>query len=249
MTGGGQVLRQDWRQIRDRIAAEIASGQLAPGAQLPTETDLCDRFGAGRHSVRRAVQALAVEGKLRVVQGRGTFVESAPLIRYAIGRRTRFRQNLLDQGLAPSGEHLAAETLAAPDAVAEAMGLPPGAPVHRLMRRGLADGVPVSLSLSWFPADLFPDFIERRLAGLSVTETYAALGIADYFRKHTEIYARRPDRDEARRLLQHPDQPVLVVVKTDVAPDGQVIGHAETVWAADRVRFTIDTLDQGAADV
>src|SRR5690606_4890570 len=38
---------------------------------------------------RRAVSALAIEGKLRVEQGRGTFVEDAPLIDYHIGRRAR----------------------------------------------------------------------------------------------------------------------------------------------------------------
>lgn len=241
--------RENWKLIRDDLAAEIAEGVLPPGAQLPTESELCDRFQAGRHSVRRAVQMLAIEGKLRVIQGRGTFVESAPMIRYAIGRRTRFRQNLLDQGLAPSGEHLGAETLAAPDRVAQALQLPFGAPVHRLLRRGLADAVPVSLGLSWHPADLFPDLIDRRLSGQSVTEVYAARGIADYFRKRTEIFARRPDRDEARLLMQHPDQPVLVVVKTDVTPDGRIIGHSEAVWAADRVRFTIDSLEGEGGDV
>lgn len=240
--------RESWRRIRDGLSAAIDGGSLPPGSQLPTESALCAEFETGRHSVRRAVQALAQEGKLRVIQGRGTFVESAPLIRYAIGRRTRFRQNLLDQGLTPSGEQLASETIPAPQIVAEQLGIPAGDPVHRLVRRGMADGVPVSLGLSWHPADLLPEFRARRDAGLSVTQAYAAHGIADYFRKRTEIYARRPDREEARLLSQHPDQPVLVVVKTDVSPEGRVIGHSESIWSADRVRFTIETLDNEAPD-
>lgn len=240
--------REHWRRIRDGIAERIDTGHLVPGAQLPTESALCAEFDAGRHSVRRAVQALAMEGKLRVVQGRGTFVESAPLIRYAIGRRTRFRQNLLDQGLTPSGEHLTAETIPAPASIADEMSLATAEPVHRLLRRGMADGVPVSLGLSWHPARLLPDYLAHRQSGMSVTQAYAAHGILDYFRKRTEIFARRPDRDEARLLAQHPDQPVLVVVKTDVTPDGRVIGHSEAIWAADRVRFTIDTMHEDHAD-
>ena len=43
--------------------------------------------------------------------------------------------------------------------------------------------------------------------------------------------------------MQHPDQPVLVVVKTDVTDDGRIIGYSEAVWSADRVRFTIDSID------
>ncbi len=239
--------RESWRRIRDGLAAEIDGGSLPPGTQLPTESALCAQFETGRHSVRRAVQALAIEGRLRVVQGRGTFVEAAPIVRYAIGRRTRFRQNLLNQGLTPSGEPLVAETVPAPAPVAEALGLAPGDAVQRLLRRGLADGVPVSLGLSWHPAGLLPNFLEQRNAGLSVTQAYAAHGVEDYYRKRTEIFARRPDREEARLLAQHPDQPVMVVVKTDVTPDGRVIGHSEAIWAADRVRFTIDSLEAGDA--
>jgi GntR family transcriptional regulator, phosphonate transport system regulatory protein len=237
--------RESWRRIRDGLAAEIDGGGLPPGAQLPTESALCAQFETGRHSVRRAVQALAIEGRLRVVQGRGTFVEAARVVRYAIGRRTRFRQNLLDQGLTPSGEPLSAETVPAPVSIAEALGIASGDPVHRLVRRGLADGVPVSLGLSWHPARQLPDFLEQRNAGLSVTDAYAAHGIDDYYRKRTEIFARRPDREEARLLAQHPDLPVMVVVKTDVTQDGRLIGHSEAIWAADRVRFTIDSLEAG----
>lgn len=241
--------RENWKVIRDGLAAQIAAGTLRPGQQLPTETELCEQFSAGRHSVRRAVQALAIEGKLRVIQGRGTFVENAPMIRYAIGRRTRFRQNLSDQGLSPSGEQLSAETIPAPARQAEAMAIAPGTAVHRLLWRGLADGVPINLGLSWHPAALFPDFLKLRLEGLGVTETYAAHGVSDYFRKRTEIYARRPDRDEAKLLMQHPDQPVLVVVKTDVTDDGRIIGYSEAVWSADRVRFTIDSIDAEKTNV
>ena len=140
--------RDNWKIIRDRISVQISTGDLQPGTQLPTESQLCNAFKAGRHSVRRAVAALAVEGKLRVEQGRGTFVQAAPLIKYHIGRRTRFRQNLLDQGIEPAGEQLADTILPASAQIAAALHLPEGSPVHRLLRRGVADGVPISLGFS-----------------------------------------------------------------------------------------------------
>ncbi len=114
-------------------------------------------FGAGRHSVRRAVASLAVEGKLRVEQGRGTFVEAAPLITYQIGRRTRFRQNLLEQGISPKGEHISAEIIPAPLRVASALGIAEGTLVHRILRRGFADGVPLNLGMAFHEAAVFPD--------------------------------------------------------------------------------------------
>lgn len=241
--------RDNWQIIRDRLAADISAGLLQPGAQLPTESQLCKSFQAGRHSVRRAVGALAVEGKLRVEQGRGTFVQAAPLIHYHIGRRTRFRQNLLDQGVAPAGEQLSDSIVPATPAVATALDLAEGTQVHRLLRRGLADGVPINLGLSWHAAARFPDLAARRAAGESVTEVYRSHGIEDYFRKRTSIFARRPTLEEAGLLMQHPDQPVIVLQKTDVDAAGHPIGYSEAVWAADRVQFSFDSLEEGAPDV
>ncbi|PTE21631.1 phosphonate metabolism transcriptional regulator PhnF [Cereibacter changlensis JA139] len=237
--------QENWQRIRDQLSAEITGGQLPPGAQLPTETQLAQSFRAGRHSVRRAVAALAVEGKLRVEQGRGTFVQAAPLINYHIGRRTRFRQNLLEQGVAPAGDHIARDILPAPAHVAAALRLAEAAPVHRVLRRGLADGVPINLGFSWHCAERFPDLAARRAAGHSVTEIYRDYGIADYCRKTTTVFARRPDAQEAALLMQHPDQPVIVLQKTDVDAAGHPIGYSEAVWAGDRVQFTFDSLEGG----
>jgi GntR family phosphonate transport system transcriptional regulator len=239
--------RDNWKSIRDRISAEISAGVLQPGAQLPTESQLCQAFQAGRHSVRRAVAALSVEGKLRVEQGRGTFVQAAPLISYHIGRRTRFRQNLLEQGISPAGEQLADAVVPASARVSAALGLAEGSPVHRLLRRGLADGVPINIGLSYHCAMRFPDLAAQRMDGVSVTDIYRSHGITDYFRKRTIVFARRPDGEEAGLLMQHPDQPVMVLQKTDVDAAGQPIGYSEAVWAADRVQFSFDSQDEGEA--
>ena len=236
--------RDVWQTIRHGLASDIACGKLAPGTRLPTEPELCAAFGTGRHSVRRAVASLVIEGKLRVEQGRGTFVAAVPLICYPIGRRTRFRQSLLGQGLSPSGEHLSADIVPAPDCVASALEIAEGTPVHRVRRRGFADDIPIHLGLSFHLVALFPDMGAQRALERSVTEIYRDHGIEDYFRKRTAIFTRRAEADEARLLRQHVDHPVMVVTKTDVTRDGRPIGYAEAVWAGDRIQFRIDSLDE-----
>ncbi|NNU80358.1 phosphonate metabolism transcriptional regulator PhnF [Halovulum dunhuangense] len=241
--------RESWRDIRDDIAGRIARGELKPGSRLPIEPELAREFGVGRHSVRRAIRELALEGKLKVVQGNGTFIQNAPLIEYHIGRRTRFRKNLREQGVTPSGEHIANDIRPAPDAISAILGIETEAPVHRLVRRGLADGVPISLGIGWFPVARFPDLGARRAAGESVSDIYRDHGIADYFRRRTTIFTRRPEPEEAALLSQHPESPVLVVTKADVTADGTVIGYSEAVWAGDRVKFTLDTEEEDRNDV
>ena len=240
--------KPDWEFVRDSLAARIAQGTWAPGDRLPSEPALCAAFDVGRHSLRRAIHALAVAGALRPEQGRGTFVQSAPLISYAIGRRTRFSQNIAAQGLAPGGAVIAAQVLAAPPPVAQALHLPPGTPVHRITARGSADGVPVSLGLSWHPAGLFPDLGARRLAGESVSAIYRANGIPDYLRRSTILFSRRAEPEEAAALQQHPDQPVTVISKVDETPAGLPIGCSDAIWAGARVQFVLTNDDRSPSD-
>ncbi|MHB1104527.1 MAG: phosphonate metabolism transcriptional regulator PhnF [Devosia sp.] len=230
-----------WEEVETTIAAEIAAGRWKPGDRLPTEPELCARFSVGRHSLRRAVMALVAAGRLRVQQGSGTFVADQAMLRYQIGPQTRFRRNLAAQGVTPSGEVVIAETLPAPAHVAAALTLPEGAPVHRVTMLGRADGVPINISHSWHPAERFPDLADQRRAGRPLSDIYADHGLADYRRRNTTISARPALREEARLLAQPEGHPVLVALKTDIAPDRMPIGYSEAIWAAGRVQFTIET--------
>jgi len=230
---------RNWERARDWIVRDIAARRLVDGDQIPPEQDIRRACGVGRHSVRRALAALAAEGRLSVEQGRGTFVRAQPSILYRIGQRTRFRENLRAAGVTPGSDAIGAETVAADATVAAALGLVPGEPVHRILRRGLADGIPVSINRSFHPARRFPDLGARREAGESVTDIYRSHGIEDYQRRETLLYARLPEKWEARLLEQLADQPVVVMCKTDVAQDGRPIGWSEAIWAATRVRFQV----------
>ena len=57
---------------------------------VPSEAQLAEQFGVNRHTVRSAMAALAEEGLLRKVQGRGTLIEKRDRLVFPIGRRTRF---------------------------------------------------------------------------------------------------------------------------------------------------------------
>jgi GntR family transcriptional repressor for pyruvate dehydrogenase complex len=61
-------------EIVDQIMSLIERGDLKPGQRLPSERELCVRFGAGRSSLREALRCLAIVGVLRARVGEGTSV-------------------------------------------------------------------------------------------------------------------------------------------------------------------------------
>ena len=164
-----------WRQIGAALRDEIGSRRLPPGARLPTEFQLAERFAVNRHTVRRAVAALEEEGLVRVEQGRGTFVRSA-VIDYTVGKRTRFSENLRKQALSPGGRLIDAGLRKAGEAEAQGLGLRAGGRIIVLEMVGLADGLPISHATHCFPARRFDGLIEayRETGSISASPTTPA---------------------------------------------------------------------------
>lgn len=67
-----------YRQVAAAIRDGIASGEFPPGAPLPSETQLIERYGVSRPTVRNAVAALRSEGLIEVIHGKGSFVRGTP---------------------------------------------------------------------------------------------------------------------------------------------------------------------------
>jgi GntR family phosphonate transport system transcriptional regulator len=228
-----------WQQIGAEIAEEIGRGDHDPGTRLPPEPELMERFGVSRSSVRRAMFELEAQGLVRVQQGRGTFVHEHGPINYPISDRTRFSQNLIDQGREPSARTVREATIAAPPHVATALRLPRNEPVHHLVRLSAVDGAPISIGNVYYPARRFPDLPKRRRTRSDVTSVYAEYGVHDYVRVETLLAARLPTPEEARALNQPRSRPVVIVRKLDADMRGVPIAYAETAWAAERVQFSI----------
>src|SRR5262249_2295893 len=69
------------REAVDRLATEITSGKLQPGARLPPEQEMMSAMGVSRTVVREAVAALRAEGLIVTRQGVGAFVAGGVLRR------------------------------------------------------------------------------------------------------------------------------------------------------------------------
>ncbi|MEO9323336.1 GntR family transcriptional regulator [Nocardioides sp. C4-1] len=89
-------------QVAARFHDEITSGRWPVGQRIPVEAELVAAFGAGRNTVREALQSLVHAGLLSREQGRGTFVISTSELAGSLGRQLGggTRQHYLELRLA-----------------------------------------------------------------------------------------------------------------------------------------------------
>ncbi len=74
------------RAIYRELIHEIEEGVYRPGDRLPSEAQLCERFGASRITVAKAIQSLQLDGLVNRRAGSGTYVqEPAPTERHQFG--------------------------------------------------------------------------------------------------------------------------------------------------------------------
>lgn len=232
-----------WSSIAASLREDLARGAYAPGARLPTEAELSARFGVNRHTLRRALAALAEEGLVVPRRGSGVFVAARPT-EYRLGRRVRFHQNVTDSGRTPSRRITRLETRPGTQDEAERLELPQGEAVHVIEGVSLADGLPLAAFRSVFPAGRFPDLLLAMGGQVSVTAALLACGLADYTRKDTRLTAKLADPVLALALQIQPGAPVLRSEAVNVDAGGHPVEFGTTWFAGDRVTLTVSP-DQG----
>ena len=105
------------RALREDIA------RMQPGDAIPTESQLCERFGVSRMTARAGVARLVDQGLLYRTRGKGTFV-AQPHVHRQAGRLRSFSQDMLARGLRPSSRILEIAQEAAPPDVADGAAAP-----------------------------------------------------------------------------------------------------------------------------
>jgi GntR family transcriptional regulator len=237
--------RPVFKQIADRLRVAILSGELEPGAQLPSEQELIDTHGVARGTIRQAMNLLRSDGLVRTEHGRGSFVRDRPPVRrlahdrFARRHRERGRAAYLAEleaeGRVAEVEVLEVERVTTPDDVAVWLQLAMGADVLVRRRRYLADGEPMELATSYVPWEL--------AEGTQLTEPnsgpggiYARLEERGHRLKRfsEEVTARMPTVDEIRALRLQPGVPVIRVVRVAYDTGELPVEACDTVMAADR---------------
>ena len=228
-----------WRRVADAIEHGIADGRYPPGSKLPGETEIAETHRVNRHTVRRALAALAERGLVRAERGSGTYVE-APRIAYPLRSRTRFSENIGAEGREARGRLLSYTVEDADRETARRLKLKTGAPLVRLETVRFADRTPISRGTTWMSAERFPDLPRVYERYRSMTKTLAHYGIKDYRRAETRLTAAIVEAADAARLDLALGRPILLVESIDTDMAGNPLLTHRSRFAGERIQFVVE---------
>lgn len=165
--------------IAGEYAWRIRKGELRPGTQLPSYSEIAGKHGVSDIVVRKALELLQGQGLVRSVRRRGVFVADRPnLVRISPERQMESPEvtfgNESNQEIRIDRD---VEQVRASNELAEAFGLSPGARITHVVTRASEGGRPISISDTYQPLDVSgtsdATFLEETVADRLPTPAHA----------------------------------------------------------------------------
>ncbi|AYG64363.1 GntR family transcriptional regulator [Rhizobium jaguaris] len=227
-----------WRVIGDALSEEILTGAFGPDGILPADTEVAKRFGVSRLTARKALASLQNKGLIRILHGKGAFVEH-DIIQYRILRRETLLQNMLGDDGQPRRQLLSNRVEKASPEIADRLNILAGANVLVVDLLGFVGNRPLAISRSFLDAQRYGKFVEAMGEQADIERALLAYGIKSVKPTGVTMFARMPTSEEATLLDQSIARPVVQKECADLDDDGPIRYHV-ACYAADRIKFTFD---------
>ena len=245
-----------YQQIAEKLRAQIESGELAPGDQLPTELELRDRYSSSRNTIRDAIKRLTSQGLVETRPGQGTFVTRRvdPFVTVLTGNPGRgsdegvwFLSEVNKNHRRPNVTLPKVEIQVPPAEILRRLRVPPRTQVVSRHESRFIDDIPWSLQTSFYPMDFVTKGATRLLMAEDITEgvvRYLAdtIGIRQVGYRDW-ITARVPDATEQAFFGLAHDATVFEVFRTGFDQAETPMRVTVRVWPADRNQLIVNVGD------
>ncbi|MEO8857055.1 MAG: GntR family transcriptional regulator [Burkholderiaceae bacterium] len=244
-----------YHQIYLVLREQLAEGQFVDG--LPAELVLSKQFGAGRVTVRRALEQLASEGLIIRQAGRGTrpapnksggtsgHLDPAPGERPT--RLTGLLEKIVSMSMRTTVKVLEWRTVAASEPVAHALRLPPHSKVQKGVRRRSLPIGPLSYITTYVPEDLASHFGRRELARKPILRLLEESGV-DLGRAHQTVSARQADAVVAAQLGVAVGTALLSVHRVVFDSNERPVQWLHGLYRPDRYEYQMEVSQVGSSD-
>lgn len=229
-----------YHQVEEWVREQIASGAWAPGSLIPSEPELCRRFGVSRITVRKAMGNLVQDGQVRVVQGRGTFVAAPKMAERFIQRAFGIYEDFERRGISLTTRVLRQEVAAASGEIADRLRLEVGEQVHVIERLRSVGDEKMLISTTYIPYQLCPELAREDLTRGSLyrlLRTRYGLAIT---RGERRLEAVAAGQHEARLLDVALATPLLQLDSVAYRRDGRPFEYSITLHRGDKAAVEVE---------
>ena len=235
-----QLVRTDaplYRDVATALERAIRDGLWKAGEQIPTESELEQRFRASRGTLRMAVSELVRKGLLHRQPGRGTFVLGPSFD--SLERYFRYERLAGDERIQPRNEVLDQRMVAADPEAAAALGVAPRSEVAFLRRLRFHQEEPFLLVDSYFHPEAW---------ALVAGADFSGTPLYDVFKNEFGLYVVSADEflraslaspEEARMLQVERGTAVIRLERTAFTFEARPIEYRRAVGRGDRFRYHV----------
>lgn len=226
-----------YAQLHQRLRSLIDSGEIPPGAPVPSERELSEEYRVSRMTARHALRTLRQNGLVSQERGLGTFAT-----KFKIDVHTRnlvgFSEEMLQRGLKPSSRLIFIRAESASPTVAEKLGIRSGDKVYCLERLRLANKKPMAYEKNFVSAALCPGLERYNFEKESLYRIFEVEYGIRLARAAEILEAAAAAKPVAGYLAVKPGTPVLVVHRVVYSDRGDPVESVRTIYRADRYRAT-----------
>jgi GntR family transcriptional regulator len=219
----------------------ILNGTLKEGDVLPSELELCERFGISRSTVRQAFASLEKEGIVERHRGKGTFV-STPKLSRRLKNLYSFSEEMKMTGRRPESQTLAFELLERPqrDLVGR-LKLNSGDKIYKMVRLRIADGEPIILETVFVPEKFCPGLTAEELEEKTLYHDILLGEHGVRAARATETYeCTIVDKNEAELLKCKPMSGAFFVQRLSYTEKDEVFELALMLVRGDKCKYEIE---------
>jgi GntR family transcriptional regulator len=229
-----------YHQLKMYILGEIEAGNWLPEQKLPSEAELCERFGVSRTVVRQAIKELENQGHLTTAKGKGTFVAKPKIIESFVQRLSGFYEDMAARGFRVTTRILRQELVPASRAVSEALRIAVNAPVVTLSRIRMLNEEPSVYVSTYVPQEICPALLHADLENKSLYAFLEKECGLEIHKGHRYIGVSLANEYEASLLEVEVGSPLIELDSVSFLKDGRPLEYFHALHRGDRTRFEVD---------
>ena len=225
-----------YAQLANILRHSVATGAMRPGDQLPSESQLCDRYGVSPMTVRRAINILIDQGVVTAEQGRGTFVN--PVAMGAATFQLTELQDLFSDPAHATVQLLETRIVTADERIARKLALSINQRTIYIRRLLHIDGVPAYYHREYLIYDPARPIVEAEMEVTALQHLFSGSGESILKRGELSIEATLLTDEEARLLCAPQPMAAMCLEHLFYDFDDKPISWGWFIGRSDRLRFT-----------